>query len=50
MNFGKVFVIAGAAGSGKTTVAKYLHDRYKMERVITHTTRASRPTEREALD
>ena len=50
MNFGKVFVIAGAAGSGKTTVAKYLHDRYKMERVITHTTRASRPNERNGVD
>ena len=50
MNFGKVFVIAGAAGSGKTTVAKYLHDRYKMERVITHTTRASRPNERDGVD
>ena len=50
MNFGKVFVIAGAAGSGKTTVAKYLHDRYKMERVITHATRASRPNERDGVD
>lgn len=50
MNSGRVFVIVGAAGSGKTTVAKYLHDRYKMARVITHTTRAPRPNERDGAD
>ena len=50
MNSGKVFVIVGAAGSGKTTVAKYLHDRYKMARIITHTTRAPRPNERDGAD
>lgn len=46
----KVFVIVGAAGSGKTTVAKYLHDHYKMERVITHTTREPRANERDGID
>lgn len=50
MRTGKVFVIAGAAGSGKTTVAKFLHDRYHMERVITHTTRAARPNEHNGFD
>lgn len=50
MNSEKVFVIAGAAGSGKTTVAKFLHDRYRMERVITHTTRPARAGERDGVD
>ena len=40
----RVFVITGAAGSGKTTVRDYLHDQYQMARVITHTTRP--PTNR----
>ena len=38
----RVFVITGAAGSGKTTVRNYLHERYGMPRVITHTTRPAR--------
>lgn len=45
-----VFVICGAAGSGKTTVASYLHDSFGMHRVITHTTRAPRPGERDGID
>ncbi len=31
-----VFIVTGAAGSGKTTVANYLQDHYDMHRVITH--------------
>lgn len=50
MSSGKVFVIAGAAGSGKTTVAKFLQEHYQMERVITHTTRPPRPSERDGVD
>ncbi|MBB1079530.1 guanylate kinase [Limosilactobacillus sp. STM2_1] len=45
-----VFVITGAAGSGKTTVANYLRERYHMHRVITHTTRLPRPGERDGVD
>ena len=46
----KVYVIAGAAGSGKTTVANYLQKQYQMQRVITHTTRPPRPTEQDGVD
>ena len=45
-----VFVICGAAGSGKTTVAGYLQKHFGMHRVITHTTRAPRPGERDGVD
>lgn len=47
---GYVFVITGAAGSGKTTVANYLQEKYGMHRVITHTTRAPRPGEQDGVD
>lgn len=50
MNKPKVFVIAGAAGSGKTTVANYLQDHFQMHKVITHTTRAPRPGEQDGID
>ena len=46
----RVFVITGAAGSGKTTVRDYLHDQYQMARVITHTTRPPRENERDGVD
>ncbi|KRL27979.1 guanylate kinase [Limosilactobacillus frumenti DSM 13145] len=46
----KVYVIAGAAGSGKTTVANYLQRQYQMQRVITHTTRPPRSSEQEGVD
>ena len=45
MKDNKVFVITGATGVGKTTIARYLQENYRMPRVITHTTR--RPRERE---
>ncbi|KRM44331.1 guanylate kinase [Lentilactobacillus parafarraginis] len=46
----RVFVITGAAGSGKTTVRNYLHERYGMPRVITHTTRPARENEVNGVD
>lgn len=45
-----VYVICGAAGSGKTTVATYLRQHFNMHRVITHTTRQPRPNERDGVD
>lgn len=45
-----VFVITGAAGTGKTTVATYLHDHYHLHRVITHTTRQPRTDEQDGVD
>ena len=45
-----VFIICGAAGSGKTTVANYLQKHFAMHRVITHTTRAPRPGEQDGVD
>ena len=45
-----VYVICGAAGSGKTTVATYLREHFDMHKVITHTTRAPRPNERDGVD
>lgn len=47
---GRVFVICGAAGSGKTTVARYLCEQFHLHRVITHTTRLPRPGERDGVD
>ena len=38
----KVFVIVGAAGTGKTTVQAYLQAQYQIAKVITHTTRPAR--------
>ncbi len=46
----RVFVITGAAGSGKTTVRNYLHDHFNMTKVITHTTRPPRSNERNGVD
>lgn len=46
----KVFVITGATGSGKTTVARYLKNKYDMSKVITHTTRPPRPGEYNGVD
>lgn len=46
----KVFVITGATGSGKTTVARYLKKKYDMFKVVTHTTRAPRSGEQDGVD
>ncbi|MCY9806509.1 AAA family ATPase [Lentilactobacillus senioris] len=45
-----VYVITGAAGSGKTSVQRYLIEKYHMSKVITHTTRAPRQNERDGVD
>ncbi|MCT8388837.1 guanylate kinase [Leuconostoc holzapfelii] len=45
MKENKVFVITGATGVGKTTIARYLQDNFRMPRVITHTTRPPRDRE-----
>lgn len=46
----KVIVITGAAGTGKTTVQKYLQRRFGIKRVVTHTTRPARSGERNGID
>lgn len=46
----KVYVITGAAGTGKTSVANYLRSKYHMMKVITHTTRQPRPGEQNGVD
>ncbi|WP_251545630.1 guanylate kinase [Limosilactobacillus caecicola] len=50
MKTGKVFVITGATGSGKTTVARYLQQKYHLCKVITHTTRPPRSDEQNGVD
>ena len=50
MNKKHVFIICGAAGSGKTTVANYLREHHHMHRVITHTTRQPRRGEQDGVD
>ena len=50
MNKKHVFIICGAAGSGKTMVANYLREHYGMHQVITHTTRKPRPGECDGVD
>lgn len=46
----KVFVIVGAAGTGKTTVQAYLQAQYQIAKVITHTTRPARAGEVDGVD
>ena len=46
----KVFVLTGNTGTGKTTVANYLHDFYEMPKVVTHTTRPPREGEMDQVD
>lgn len=46
----KVFVITGATGVGKTTIARYLQENYHMPRIITHTTRPPRNREKQNID
>lgn len=45
-----VLVITGAAGSGKTTVSRYLNEQFQFPRVITHTTRRPRHGEVDGRD
>lgn len=46
----RVFVITGASGTGKTTVASYLVKHFHMHQVVTHTTRKPRPGEVDGVD
>lgn len=46
----KVIVIAGPTGSGKTTIADYLYQKYGVIKVITHTTRPKRRNEQSGID
>lgn len=46
----KVFVLTGNTGTGKTTVANYLHEFYEMPKVVTHTTRPPRDGEMDQVD
>lgn len=46
----KLIVITGAAGTGKTTVSRYLSQHYPICRVLTHTTRPPRQGEHDGQD
>ena len=41
----RIIIIAGPSGVGKTTVSKYLTEKYHIPRVVTHTTRPIRKGE-----
>ncbi|MBW1605277.1 guanylate kinase [Lactobacillus sp. Sy-1] len=45
-----VLVITGAAGSGKTTLCKYICNKFHLPKVVTHTTRAPRTGEQNGVD
>ncbi|MHA8110151.1 guanylate kinase [Lactobacillaceae bacterium Melli_B4] len=45
-----VLVITGAAGSGKTTLCKYICERFNLPKVVTHTTRSPRSGEKNGVD
>lgn len=44
------FILCGASGSGKTTMAHILHEQLGLVRCVTHTTRAPRPGELDGID
>ncbi|QGN20172.1 GTPase [Weissella koreensis] len=46
----KVLVITGNTGTGKTTVARYLAEKYHFTQVVTHTTRPPRAGEVDGQD
>ncbi|MDE6576096.1 MAG: guanylate kinase [Opitutales bacterium] len=52
MNFGRVFIVSGPAGVGKTTVCGRLlaANAESLRRIVTVTTRPPRPEEREGID
>lgn len=50
MRQNKVIVITGAAGTGKTTVQKFLLKEFGLKRVLTHTTRPARVNEQNGVD
>lgn len=41
----RIIIIAGPSGVGKTTISKYLTEKYNIPRVVTHTTRPIRKGE-----
>ncbi|KRL10782.1 guanylate kinase [Schleiferilactobacillus perolens] len=45
----ELWIITGAAGTGKNTVSEYLHTQYGIPRVLTHTTRPPRPGEADGV-
>lgn len=49
-NENRVIVITGASGAGKTSVARYLWEKYGVPRVITHTDREPREGEIDGVD
>ncbi|MQS44724.1 guanylate kinase [Lactobacillus salsicarnum] len=46
----KVIVITGASGTGKTTISRYLKEKYNIPQVLTHTTRLPRDGEANCVD
>lgn len=46
----KLIIIAGPSGVGKTTISRYLTQKYNIPRVITHTTRPLRSGEQDGVD
>lgn len=46
----KVIVITGASGTGKTTISRYLEEKYQIPHVVTHTTRLPRAGEVDGVD
>lgn len=46
----KIILIAGPSGAGKTTISNYLHQEFKIPRVLTHTTRPMREGEADGKD
>ena len=51
MNSGRLIIVSGPAGSGKTTLCdRMLSEQTRVERVVTSTTRAPRPGEQDKVD
>jgi guanylate kinase len=52
MNFGKIFIVSGPAGVGKSTVCRRLLENFngKLKKIITATTRQPRPGEVDGID
>jgi guanylate kinase len=52
MDFGKIFIVSGPAGIGKSTVCNRLVDHYggNLKRIVTVTTRKPRPNEVDGVD
>lgn len=45
-----MILLVGASASGKTEVAKMLAQKYRLKKVVTHTTRPMRPSESNGVD